>query len=204
MREPLHQSIVDGAGEVGRPDLPVDAVHLHRVRPGVPAAGHGEVSVLAAVAVGDRVAAGEPRAVLHHGAGAVQLPDAPARCTAFAAEDRARARTGAQPRPPRIRWSGFSAGFERDFETFRESYRNALSWALSQAAPDGDGIRRLMVVSVLLFPLLGRDFFPQVDAGQMRLHVRAPAGHAAREDAAVLRRGRGGRSASWSATDKST
>jgi multidrug efflux pump subunit AcrB len=28
----------------------------------------------------------------------------------------------------------------------------------------------------LLFPLLGRDFFPQVDAGQMRLHVRAPPG----------------------------
>ena len=23
---------------------------------------------------------------------------------------------------------------------------------------------------------MGRDFFPQVDAGQMRLHVRAPAG----------------------------
>jgi multidrug efflux pump subunit AcrB len=31
-------------------------------------------------------------------------------------------------------------------------------------------------VSALLFPFLGRDFFPQVDAGQMRLHVRAPAG----------------------------
>ncbi|HEY1314851.1 MAG TPA: efflux RND transporter permease subunit, partial [Steroidobacteraceae bacterium] len=34
----------------------------------------------------------------------------------------------------------------------------------------------LIVVSALLFPLLGQDFFPQVDAGQMRLHVRAPAG----------------------------
>jgi multidrug efflux pump subunit AcrB len=34
----------------------------------------------------------------------------------------------------------------------------------------------LMVASALLFPFLGRDFFPQVDAGQMRLHVRAPAG----------------------------
>jgi len=33
-----------------------------------------------------------------------------------------------------------------------------------------------IIVSALLFPLLGRDFFPQVDAGQMRLHVRAPAG----------------------------
>jgi multidrug efflux pump subunit AcrB len=34
----------------------------------------------------------------------------------------------------------------------------------------------LIVLSAFLFPLLGRDFFPQVDAGQMRLHVRAPAG----------------------------
>ncbi len=33
-----------------------------------------------------------------------------------------------------------------------------------------------MLGSLLLFPQLGRDFFPQVDAGQMRLHVRAPPG----------------------------
>ena len=32
----------------------------------------------------------------------------------------------------------------------------------------------LIACSLLLFPHLGRDFFPQVDAGQMRLHVRAP------------------------------
>ena len=31
-------------------------------------------------------------------------------------------------------------------------------------------------LSCLLFPRIGMDFFPQVDAGQMRLHVRAPAG----------------------------
>ena len=33
-----------------------------------------------------------------------------------------------------------------------------------------------MVVSLALFPVLGRDFFPNVDAGQMRLHIRASAG----------------------------
>src|SRR6201995_5526924 len=33
-----------------------------------------------------------------------------------------------------------------------------------------------MLVSTLLFTQLGRDFFPQVDAGQIRLHVRAPPG----------------------------
>src|SRR6202051_3213827 len=69
----------------------------------------------------------------------------------------------------------FQAGFERGFEKFRESYRNTLSWALSEARLTVAAFVVLIAVSVLLFPLLGRDFFPQVDAGKMRLHVRAPA-----------------------------
>ena len=70
----------------------------------------------------------------------------------------------------------FQAGFERGFERFREGYRNTLSWTLSQARVTVIAFVGLIVLSALLFPLLGRDFFPQVDAGQMRLHVRAPAG----------------------------
>jgi multidrug efflux pump subunit AcrB len=68
------------------------------------------------------------------------------------------------------------AAFERRFENFRESYRNTLAWTLSQPTTTVIAFVILIVVSSLLFPLLGRDFFPQVDAGQMRLHVRAPAG----------------------------
>jgi multidrug efflux pump subunit AcrB len=70
----------------------------------------------------------------------------------------------------------FQAGFERGFERFREAYRDTVSWALSEARLTVLAFIGLMAVSALLFPLLGRDFFPQVDAGQMRLHVRAPAG----------------------------
>jgi multidrug efflux pump subunit AcrB len=70
----------------------------------------------------------------------------------------------------------FQAGFERSFENFREGYRNTLSWALSEARLTVWAFVVLIAASALLFPLLGRDFFPQVDAGQMRLHVRAPAG----------------------------
>ena len=70
----------------------------------------------------------------------------------------------------------FQAGFEHGFEKFREAYRNTLSWALSQARLTVIAFIGLIVVSAMLFPLLGRDFFPQVDAGQMRLHVRAPPG----------------------------
>src|SRR5258708_5780797 len=68
------------------------------------------------------------------------------------------------------------ARFERAFEAFREQYRNALAWTLSQPLATVAAFLGLMAASALLFSLLGRDFFPQVDAGQIRLHVRAPAG----------------------------
>ncbi len=66
--------------------------------------------------------------------------------------------------------------FEHRFESFREQYRNIVSWTLSQPLITVAAFVVLMVLSALLFPQLGRDFFPQVDAGQMRLHVRAPPG----------------------------
>ena len=66
--------------------------------------------------------------------------------------------------------------FNRRFEKFREKYRAALEWALQH--------RRLVLLefgivftsAALLLPFSGQDFFPLVDAGQFRLHVRAPAG----------------------------
>jgi multidrug efflux pump subunit AcrB len=70
----------------------------------------------------------------------------------------------------------FQAGFEHGFEVFREKYRNALAWTLSEPVMTVGAFAVLIVASLCLFPQLGRDFFPQVDAGQMRLHVRAPAG----------------------------
>jgi multidrug efflux pump subunit AcrB len=66
--------------------------------------------------------------------------------------------------------------FERGFERFRASYQNALAWSLSEAKVVGIAFGILIVISLFLFPQLGRDFFPQVDAGEMRLHVRAPPG----------------------------
>ena len=66
--------------------------------------------------------------------------------------------------------------FLHRFAIFRENYRNALAWTLSRPGATVGFFLGLMTVSLMLFPLLGRDFFPQVDAGQMRLHVRAPPG----------------------------
>jgi multidrug efflux pump subunit AcrB len=67
-------------------------------------------------------------------------------------------------------------GFDNGFNRFRDAYRDAVSWCVSQPAPSVIFFLALMGVSCLLFPLLGEDFFPQVDAGQMRLHVRCPPG----------------------------
>ena len=73
-------------------------------------------------------------------------------------------------------FSAIHHSFERGFHAFRESYRNAVAWALSRPLPTVAFFLFLMLASLLLFPALGRDFFPEVDAGQMRLHVRAPPG----------------------------
>jgi len=42
--------------------------------------------------------------------------------------------------------------------------------------PGAGGFAVFIVASLLLAPLIGRDFFPTVDSGQMRLHARAPSG----------------------------
>jgi multidrug efflux pump subunit AcrB len=93
---------------------------------------------------------------------------------AFHAEDQHRL-LGEAPAPknPLVR---LQAAFERGFQSFREKYRNVLAWTLSESVATIAAFAILIVGSICLFPLLGRDFFPQVDAGQMRLHVRAPPG----------------------------
>jgi multidrug efflux pump subunit AcrB len=81
------------------------------------------------------------------------------------------------PAPARVHpLSAIHLTFERGFRAFREAYRNALAWALSQPKATVLAFLAIMAVSLPLFPFLGRDFFPEVDAGQMRLHVRAPPG----------------------------
>jgi multidrug efflux pump subunit AcrB len=66
--------------------------------------------------------------------------------------------------------------FERVFERFRNAYRHTVAWACHSPGITVLFFLVLICGSCFLFPLLGRDFFPQVDAGQMRLHVRDPGG----------------------------
>ncbi|MDE1901770.1 MAG: efflux RND transporter permease subunit [Alphaproteobacteria bacterium] len=80
-------------------------------------------------------------------------------------------------KPPRQNiFSAIHQGFESGFARFRETHRHSLSWTTAHSAATVGFFVVLMVASLSLFPALGRDFFPQVDAGEMRLHVRDPAG----------------------------
>ena len=78
---------------------------------------------------------------------------------------------------PRSRFNLFSLvhhKFESGFNNMREGYRNAVAWCVGHGSVTAIFFLALMVCSLALFPRLGQDFFPSVDAGQMRLHVRAP------------------------------
>jgi multidrug efflux pump subunit AcrB len=66
--------------------------------------------------------------------------------------------------------------FERAFERFREGYRNALGFALEKSIVFSACFLGFCVLSGGLIFVLGRDFFPKVDAGQIRLHFRARSG----------------------------
>ncbi|CAN5488061.1 efflux RND transporter permease subunit [soil metagenome] len=66
--------------------------------------------------------------------------------------------------------------FDAQFERVRRAYTLALSAALSHRRPFIIMFLGFCLLSCLLYPVLGRDFFPNVDAGQIRLHMRAPTG----------------------------
>jgi multidrug efflux pump subunit AcrB len=62
------------------------------------------------------------------------------------------------------------------FEKFRRFYGGLLLWALQHRGEVVAGFIVLVLCSCSLFFVIGRDFFPNVDAGQLRLHVRCPPG----------------------------
>ena len=66
--------------------------------------------------------------------------------------------------------------FNGRFEALRQRYQRALAWALAHRGTVLGTFGAVFGLSLVLTVSIGQDFFPQVDAGQFRLHVRAPAG----------------------------
>ncbi len=73
-------------------------------------------------------------------------------------------------------FAAVQAGFERGFARFREGYRRWLGAVLHRRMAFGGLFLLFCAGSALLTPQLGQDFFPAVDAGQFRLHLRARGG----------------------------
>jgi CzcA family heavy metal efflux pump len=70
----------------------------------------------------------------------------------------------------------FFAAFDRGFERFRDAYGRWLAWALGRRRTVAAGFLGFVVLSMAIFPLVGLDFFPTVDAGLIKLHVRGVPG----------------------------
>ncbi len=70
----------------------------------------------------------------------------------------------------------YQQGFERQFEKFRAGYRRALGVTLERRGFFAASFLLFCVLSAGLVFVVGRDFFPKVDAGQIRLHFRARTG----------------------------
>lgn len=66
--------------------------------------------------------------------------------------------------------------FNHLFEKVRGSYRTALGWCLHHRVRVSLVYSIFVLGSLALITRVGTDFFPNVDAGQMRMHVRAPEG----------------------------
>jgi multidrug efflux pump subunit AcrB len=66
--------------------------------------------------------------------------------------------------------------FEKAFDRLKEAYGKLLATILEHRAAFAVGFLAFCLGSWLLVPFLGQDFFPAVDAGAFRLHVRAPTG----------------------------
>jgi multidrug efflux pump subunit AcrB len=83
---------------------------------------------------------------------------------------------------PLVRLQGH---FELQFEKLRNFYRGILRTCLKHTVAFPLVFLAVCVGSFALYPWLGEDFFPSVDAGQIKLHVRAPTATRIEETAAL-------------------
>jgi multidrug efflux pump subunit AcrB len=78
--------------------------------------------------------------------------------------------------------------FNRGYERLRMRYVTGLEWVLDHRRSAVAFMGVAFVAALVLIPFVGRDFFPSVDAGQIRMHVRGPAGLRIEETQALFAR----------------
>ena len=176
MKKPLVRAVLDGAQQIAAPAFVSTLSHLHRVRPGAAADRRGQVSVHAARHGRgfrhDGVVPAVPYPDSHHGA-----------LHAEAGGEALRAgrawRNGRRQRHHLEDALRLQPAFRADA---RRPTRRCCIGALDHRGPGAGRFRHFRGGLAVLAGFIGRDFFPTVDSGQMRLHARAPSGHAHRAD----------------------
>src|SRR6202795_2922798 len=77
---------------------------------------------------------------------------------------------------PAGRFARIHAGFERGFERLRNGYAGLLTSLLRRRLIVPIAAILVLCLGGAMFMLVGRDFFPLIDGGQIQLYVRTPAG----------------------------
>jgi multidrug efflux pump subunit AcrB len=80
------------------------------------------------------------------------------------------------PHSRRSFFGRIGGAFNRGFDWVRTRYSRALATFLAHRKQALIASAAFVAASFALLPFVGRDFFPAVDSGEIRLHVRAPAG----------------------------
>jgi multidrug efflux pump subunit AcrB len=91
----------------------------------------------------------------------------------------------AEPDRPASTFQRIYRAFDAQFERMRHAYSVVLASLLQRRKTFAWLFTGFCALSCLLYPALGRDFFPTVDAGQIRLHVRAATGMRVEETARI-------------------
>ena len=70
----------------------------------------------------------------------------------------------------------FQDGFERRFATFQRGYLGLIHATVRNRVATLAVAGCVFAIAGVLFVFVGQDYFPQIDSGQMTLHVRVPSG----------------------------
>ncbi len=173
--KPLHEAILERVRGDRHADLRLDDVDLYRVRADVPAFRGRALSVRAARRSGG---VRDVRLVFF-----LAHADSDARHVPAAAEHKADG-DGTEGR-----FAAISCASNRhsnvDSQRCANGYRRTLDSAIANRRRFIAIFLLLCIGSLALVPFLGRDFFPAVDTGEIRLHLRAPTGTRIEETARI-------------------
>ena len=170
MRKPLVRAVLDGAAQIAVPTFVSTLAICIVFVPVLLLTGTAQISVHAAGHGGGVRHAGFVSAVAHAGShhGALICSEPKCRCTSTASMARRAGGKGLFWRVHHL--------FNGLFERLRFRYIGLLDWSLRHRGRVLAAFGVVFVASLGLVWLVGEDFFPTVDSGQMRLHARAPAG----------------------------